>query len=243
MFLRVLLGVLLRFLGVFLLALFLLRPFSALAQSEEERRQGFYDHQEKNKAFDHEREAGLKAYLREQAEWEEQRKKDREADKTRRKQESPLEGGPEYKADRREKYNDYLEYEENRKAFLKEKKSHEAKNAKEQAKREAWALEEYGLDKERPRFDIAKRNMFGGKATGGASGSGGSGSGYSPNFPPSPAFDDEGFVPPPFPQTEPFEPPPEGFPPPPMPGDPGADFDGGYFPPPPPPIPAPEDGF
>lgn len=235
-----------------LIGLFLCKSPFALAQSEDERRAGFYKKQEENRQFDREREAGLKEYLKDQADWEEQRKKDTAADKKRKKQESPVEGGPEYKADRKERYQDYEEYETNRKAFVKEKKSHEAKNAREQAKRDAWALEEYGLDKERPRFDIAKRNMFGGK--GGSSSSGGSssfGGGGGPSFPPPPAFDDfsDGYVPPPFPPAEPFEPPPEGFPPPPpmpMPGgeQPGADFDGGYFPPPPPPpIPMPESGF
>src|SRR3989344_3766032 len=122
----------LRVFGIFLSALFLVTPFSALAQSEEQRRKGFYEHQENNNNLDREREAGLKAYLREQAEWEEQRKKDRAADKTRRKQESPAEGGAEYKADRAQKYEEYLEYEENRKAHIKFKKSQEAKNASEQ---------------------------------------------------------------------------------------------------------------
>ena len=242
--------------GGLILALSLVKPAPAVAQSvlqsEEARHKGFYEHQNQNKDFDREREAGLKEYLKDQADWEDQRKKDRAADKGRKKTESPIEGGPEYKADRKEKYDDYLELEAKRKAYIKDKKSFEAKNAKEQEKRDAWALEEYGLDKERPRFDIAKRNLNGTRPSG-SSGSGGSGSfgggggggNFAPNFPPPPSFDDDGYVPPPFPPAESFEPPPEGFPPPPpMPvGDPGADFDGGYFPPPPPPIPAPEDGF
>lgn len=237
MFLRVLTGL---FIGCLLC-----KSSLALAQSEDERRKGFYLHQEENKVYEREREAGLKAYLKEQADWEEQRKKDLAADKNRKKQESPAENGPEYKADRREKLQDYENYETLRKAFIKEKKSFEAKNAREQAKRDEWALEEYGLDKKRPRFDIAKRNMSGGKPSGVSSGSG---TGGAPSFPPPPAFDDfsDGYVPPPFPPAEPFEPPPEGFPPPPPPipgGEPGADFDGGYFPPPPPPIPMPEEGF
>jgi hypothetical protein len=239
----------LRLLSAFLLALFLMRPFQALAQSEEERRDAFYKQQEQNKEYEREREAGLKEYLKEQAEWEEQRKKDRAADKSRKKQESPIEDGPEYKADRKQKFEAYEDYESNRKAFLKDKKSLEAKNAKEQAKREAWALEEYGLDKERPRFDIAKRNMFGGKPGGSTPSFGGSGNfGGAPNFPPPPAFDDDGgYVPPPFPPSEPFEQP-DNFPPPPsmpMPGQEpmGGDFDSGYFPPPPPPVQMGDDGF
>ncbi|WP_413291326.1 hypothetical protein [Bdellovibrio sp. HCB337] len=219
----------------------------ALAQSEDERRKGFYKQQEEDKEFDREREAGLKQYLKEQAEWEEKRKKDTAADKNRKRQDSPQEGGPEYKADRKAKYEAYEKYESGRQVYVKEKKTHEAKNASEQAKRDAWALEEYGLDKERPRFDIAKRKMYGEKG-GGASPGFSPGGSSAPNFPPPPAFDDfsDGYVPPPFPPAEPFEPPPEGFPPPPppmpMPGEGGPDFDGGYFPPPPPPIPMPEDG-
>lgn len=223
----------------------------SLAQSEEERREGFYEQQKANKKFDQEREAGLKDYLKDQADWEEQRKKDIQADKKRKKEEAPSEGSPEYRADRKEKYEDYEEYESNHKAYVKEKKSFAAKNAKEQAKRDEWALEEYNLNKERPRFDIAKRNLYGGKPGGGAlshpTGGVSSGNSPMPSFPPPPAFDDfsDGYVPPPFPPAESFEPPPEGFPPPPppipFPGDPGADFDGGYFPPPPP-MPAPMDG-
>jgi hypothetical protein len=232
----------LRVIGFFLIGLFV--TSQSLAQSEEERRQGFYEQQKANKKFDQEREAGLKDYLKDQAEWEEQRKKDIQADKKRKKQEAPRENGPEHTADRKEKYEDYEEYEIKRKAYVKEKKSFEAKNAKEQAKRDEWALEEYNLNKERPRFDIAKRNLYGGKPSGGASGGASGHSGGispSPSFPSPPPFDDfsDGYVPPPFPPPESFEPPPEGFPPPPpipFPGDPGADFDGGFFPPPPPPM-------
>ncbi|HEY8272322.1 MAG TPA: hypothetical protein VIG33_15630 [Pseudobdellovibrionaceae bacterium] len=231
----------LRFIIFFLISVFI-TPHS-LAQSEEERRKGFYEHQKENKKFEQEREAGLKDYLKEQAEWEEQRKKDTLADKKNKKQETPAENSAEYRADRKGKYEDYEEYEKARKAYVKEKKSHEAKNAKEQAKREEWALEEYNLDKERPRFDIAKRNLLGGKS-GGSPGGGSSGGigGGAPNFPAPPAFDDfsDGYVPPPFPPPESFEPSPESFPPPPpipFPGEagPGGDFDGGYYPPPPPP--------
>jgi hypothetical protein len=237
----------LRVLGVLLLGVFV--TSHSLAQSEEERRQSFYEQQIANKQFDQEREAGLKEYLKEQTEWEEQRKKDIQADKKRKKAEAPTEDSPEYRADRKEKHEDELEYEKLRKAYVKEKKSHEAKNAKEQVKREEWALEEYGLDKERPRFDIAKRNLYGGKPGGAKTGalSGSTLPGTAPSFPAPPAFDDfsDGYVPPPFPPAETFEPPPEGFPPPPpipFPGEQGGDFDGGYFPPPPPPMPPPMDG-
>lgn len=230
-----------RFLVFILMVFFQWRALPALAQSEEERRQGFYKHREANKELDREREAGLRDSLREQAEWEEQRQKDLKADKGRKRQQAPVEGGPEYKADRQRKHEEYLEYEDSRKAYVKKKKSREAKNAKEQAQRDAWAMEEYGLDQERPRFDIAKRNLTGGRGTGSGSLGGGS-SNFAP--PPPPAFDDfnnDGFVPPPFP-AESFEPPPEGFPPPPpIPGD-GGSFEESPFPPPPPPLPVPEGG-
>jgi hypothetical protein len=240
---------LLRILGVLIIGV-LAAPRS-LAQSEEARREGFYQQQKANKEFDQEREAGLRDYLKEQADWHEQRKKDIQADKKRKTLESPVEGGPEYKADRKEKKADLEAYELQRKAYIKEKKSSEAKNAKEQKKRDAWALEEYGLDKERPRFDIAKRKFFGGKSMGTAGrpgSSGGSASGGGPSFPPPPSFEDfnDGYVPPPFPPPEAFDSPAESFsPPPPYMGEGGGDFDGGYFPPPPPPpppIPAPMDG-
>lgn len=242
---------LLRVLAGLLIGITVLNSSLSLAQSEDERRKGFYQKQKQDKEFEQEREAGLKQYLKEQADWEEQRHKDILADKKRKKEEAPLENGPEYKADRKAKYQDYEEYENSRRAFLKEKKTHEPKNASEAAKREAWAMEEYGLDQDRPRFDVAKRNRFGGK--GGTSSSPGGYSGSpntsAPSFPPPPVFDDfggEGYVPPPFPPAEPFEAPPEGFPPPPPPmpfPEGGTDFDGGgYFPPPPPPIPAPMDG-
>lgn len=244
MFLRVLAGL--------LIGLSVLNSSLSLAQSEDERRKGFYQKQKEDKEFEQEREAGLKQYLKEQAEWEEQRRKDILADKKRKKEEAPLENGPEYKADREEKYRDYEEYESHRRTYIKDKKAQEPKNASEAAKREAWAMEEYGLDQERPRFDIAKRNLYGGKG-GATTSSPGSVSGSpnisAPSFPPPPVFDDfggEGYVPPPFPPADTFEAPPEGFPPPPPPmpfPEGGADFDsGGYFPPPPPPIPAPIDG-
>lgn len=240
----------LRVLGGLLIGFSVLSSSLSLAQSEDERRKGFYQKQKDDKEFDQEREAGLKAYLKEQAEWEEQRKKDIAADKNRKKQESPNEDSPEYKADRKEKLQDYEEYETHRKAYIKDKLAKEPKNLAEAKKREEWALEEYGLDKERPRFDIAKRNMYGGKGSGPVSSgsSGNFGGSSAPSFPPPPAFDDfggEGYVPPPFPPAESFDAPPEGFPPPPPPvpfPEGGGDFDNGYFPPPPPPMPAPMDG-
>lgn len=230
-------------LGLLFFSVLLTPP--SLAQSEDERRQGFRQQQKMNKEFEQEREAGLRDFLKEQSEWEEQRKKDIQADKKRKKQEIASDTSVDYKADRQEKYEDYEIYESTRRAYVKEKKSFEAKNAKEQAQRDAWALEEYGLDKERPRFDIAKRNMYGGKPSGSTNSGGFGGGGPTPSFPAPPVFDDfsDGYVPPPFPPAESFEPPPESFPAPPpipMPGDPGADFDSGYFPPPPPPMPAPE---
>jgi len=236
--------------GSFLIGISIFSGSLSLAQSEDERRKGFYQKQKEDHSYEQEREAGLKEYLKEQAEWEEQRKKDIAADKSRKRHESPLEGGADYKADRNKKYEDYEEYEVKRKGYIKEKLASEPKNKAEAKKREEWALEEYGLDKERPRFDIAKRNMYGGKG-GSSSPSGNFGSGSAPSFPPAPAFDDfggEGFVPPPFPPADSFEPPMDGGfppPPPPVPFPEGSnDFDNGdYFPPPPPPIPAPADGF
>ena len=221
----------------------------SLAQSEEVRREGFYQHQRENQEWDLQRQRGLKDFLKEQDEWEEQKKKDLAADKKRKKVESPVEGGPEYKADQKEKLEDYEDYEASRKAYIKEKKTHEAKNAAEQAKRDAWAMEEYGLDRQRPRYDIAKRALYNGKgvASGSSGSTGGShGSTGGANYPPPPpAFDDfgEGYIPPP-PPPESFEAPPlppESFPvpPAPFPANPGGDFDNGFYPPPPPPIPAP----
>lgn len=239
----------------FLLTLLLMNSIPAQAQSEAARYRDFLEHQEENRNYDREREAGLKDYLREQADWEEQRKKDRDADKSRKRQESPKENGPEYKADRKEKYEDYLEFEKNRKAYVKEKKAQEPRTAQEEKKRNAWALEEYGLDKERPRFDIAKRNIYGGRSGSGSAGggfgpssAGDANSGFAPSFPaPPPPFDDfnDNFVPPPFPPADGFEPPPEGFvPPPPIQSETRIDGEPGDFvppPPPPPPIPAPGD--
>jgi len=179
-----------------------------LAQSEAERREGFYEHLREQKEHDIERTKGLKEYLREEADWEEQRKHDAKADKSRKKAESPVEDGPEYKADLQKKYQDYEGYQAERRNYVKYKKSQEARNAKEQEQRDAWALEEYGLDKDLPRFDVAKRNLSGGKGSGGGSfGSGGGrfgGSGSSDSggggmsFPPPPPIDDfgGGYVPP-----------------------------------------------
>jgi hypothetical protein len=238
----------LRVLSALFIGMTLLQASLSLAQSEDERRKGFYEHREEEKEFDLERIRGLKAYLKEQADWEEQRKKDVAADKNRKKEVSPVEGGPEYKADRKDKLEDYEEYEKSREAYLKKKQADEPHNASEKAKREKWAMEEYGLDKERPRFDIAKRALYGGKPGAGSSGSSGGGSGGGRFTPPSPPpFDDFGdnYVPPPPPPMEPFEPPPpEAFPapvpPPPFPA-PGGDFDNGFYPPPPPP-PMPDTG-
>ncbi len=234
----------LRTLGVFLIGV--LVSAHSLAQSEEARYRGFLLQQKADKEFDQEREAGLKDYLEDQADWEEQRKKDRQADKQRKVQEAPSVNSPDYRADLEEKYKEYEEHKRSRKAYAKEQKELEPKNTKEQEKRDEWALKEYGLDRERPRFDIAKRNLYGNKpgisTPSSNSGSIHDGNSPLPNFPPPPTFDDfsDGYVPPPFPPPESFEPPPEGFPPPPpipFPGEPGSDFDGGYFPPPPPPMP------
>src|SRR4051812_40151894 len=90
----------------------------ALAQSEDKRREDFYRHEKEEKAYDLEREKGLKNFLKAQAEWEEQRKDDIKADKKRKKTESPAEGGPEYKADRQEKLEDYEQYDKDRKAYM-----------------------------------------------------------------------------------------------------------------------------
>lgn len=216
----------------------------SLAQNEAERRADFYRHEKRQKEYDLERKKGLPDFLKAQAEWEEQRKQDIKDHQKRKKAESPVEGGPEYKADRREKLKEYEEYLEAQKAYLKEKKSHEAKNASEQAKRDAWALEEYGLDQERPRFDVTKRNYNGGKGTS----LGGSSPRGNMNFPPPPVFNDfgEGYIPPPPMDDFDAPPPPEAFPmpPPPFPPPPDGDFDNGFYPPPPPPpMPMPDSDF
>src|SRR4051812_38379152 len=117
----------LRSLNLFLMVFCLAFATKALAQSEDSRRAGFYQHKKNQKEYDLEREKGLRDFLKEQADWEDQRKNDMKADKGRKITESPHEGGPEYKADRKEKLQDYEDFEVTRKAYVKEKKSHEAK--------------------------------------------------------------------------------------------------------------------
>lgn len=230
-------------------------PAKSFSQNKEAaRRKSFYRHKEEARQADIERERGLREYLAEQAAWDEQRERDRKADQKRKKQEVPGEDSPEYKAEQRRRLAEYEELEAARKKFVQQKKLEEAKDSKEVAAREAWAMEEYGLDQQRPRFALDKRVLFGAKpstnsshASGGSSSSfGGSGGSFNNNSnnnsyaEPAPYSGFDGYVPPPpFPEgNDGYVPPNDGFVPPPPPAFPGTgEFDGGFYPPPPPPPP------
>ncbi|RYZ82942.1 MAG: hypothetical protein EOP06_20840, partial [Proteobacteria bacterium] len=211
----------------------------SFAVSEDERRDAFYRHQRMEEQRQLEREQGLRDFLKEESDWEDQRKRDTDADKKRKKTESPHEDGAAYKADRKEKLADFEDSEKIRKQYIANKKAQQAQNSVEQKKRDDFAMEEFGLDKVRPRFDVAKRHAKGFKA-GPSANSGGSNSGGSSNggFPSMPSGNDfgEGFIPPPA-SNENYDPPPDSFPMPPPPMNfpaPTGEFDNGFYPPPPP---------
>jgi hypothetical protein len=219
---------------------------------EAARRKGFYQHQAEERQADLERESGLRDFLAEQAAWDEQRQKDRKADQKRKKAEAPGEDSPEYKANLKERMADYEEQEAQREKFVKQKKAEAAKDAQELAARDAWAMEEQGLTEKRPRFDVAKRALFGGGKSHASSASSGSrsssvpsttnyGGGGNPSYP-EPQYNNEfdNYVPPPpFPdQGGPgayFPPPTEGYVPPPPAYPMGGEDTGVFYPPPPPP--------
>lgn len=210
---------------------------------DEDRLAGFAEHKAANKIEDREREKGRTAYDEEYERWERQRKAALAEHKKQAKLASPAEGGPEDREDRKEKAKARRQMDEIRRDYVK------TKNTMLRRQRSKIAVseeEELGLTEKRPRFDVKKRALYGGKggtvrSGGGSSYGGGSsgGGGYSPPVSPPPAEEfpagDAYIPPPPVPEYDGSEfPPPPPLPPP--------SFEDGDFPPPPPPPPPPMPG-
>jgi hypothetical protein len=212
---------------------------SMAQQSEVERLRGFKRFKNQNKMFDAEREEGYTEYL-EDLEKDLLRQHRALAEfKKKRRLEVPLEETKYYQQYLNSKKEEQDEYDESLEGYLKEQK----KWGSEKFKRPF--SEEFELDivSDRPRYEIKKRALYGGKpkyekksaasgAPGMSSGAKSSNSGGSGKS--------EGSVPPPLPPPgEPFYediPPPP--PPPPMPMEGMEDFgNDGFIPPPPPPPP------
>lgn len=226
-------------LSIFMISLVQLIPVETFGGNpQQERIQGFSEHNSENAQFNKAREMGEKAFLEEVEQWETQR--DRKAiENQRQKQASEMtEDGVEAKEDATAKRRNQEEYKASLKEFLKEK-SRQAKESKDQVKfKMPNEAQELGLDESRPRYEFNKRMNAGKKKAKAGSSASSSGSG---NFPQPPSFDGfsgggGGYVP--APNL------PEDFgdvPPPPM--NPGFGEDslgGGFgndFPPPPPPPP------
>ncbi|MBX2986639.1 MAG: hypothetical protein KF802_01970 [Bdellovibrionaceae bacterium] len=219
---------------------------------DENRRAGFFEHRRNERVFDREREKGRTAYLEELEKWERQRAAAIAEYKKRRHAQSPREGGPEDREDQTRRQSQARDMRKHEAEYIRQKQA----MLKRGRQRSGLSDErELGLDTQRPRFEVSKRQLFGAPgAKGGSSfGGAGGGGGATPNFPPPPSYNEDfggagsGYIPPPpMSEYEDMPPPPpgvgvpfesgEGFPPPP----PVPDF--GDFPPPPP-MPEMPEGF
>lgn len=237
-----------RLFAVTVLFTFVCHASSSFAQSEAERRKDFFTHQADVKKDNEARERGLTGYLQEQEAWDERREKALAEHKKRRKAESPEEGDASWRQDQKEKAEYRAQYQEKRREYVAEKAKLKPKTPAEIRSEQLFAMQELGLPSERPRYDIAKRVLYGARAhwagTPGGAPMGGHappsfGNPSIPNFPPPPAFEDfgennaGGYIPPPPPPPEGFEGQQENFIPPPPPPMPFPDEGGGYYPPPP----------
>lgn len=220
--------------------------------SEELRLRGFAEHQKEIQQFDRARQGGHRSHYQKLNQWEIARKQNLDQYKKEKKENKMTEDSPEAMADAAVKQA----YEEQRQKSFE---THQAQQEKEVVDRRKKNLpseeEEFGLDKQRPRYDYKKRTLYGGEPKyrresmgtsfgGGRDSSGGTsfGDGYSGgsvDFPPPPEdFGDGGYVPPPVVDEFGESPPPydetygngeyENFPPPPPPPPPFEDGDGDF---------------
>lgn len=181
---------------------------------------GFQQHIQQQEQLERQREAGIEAHKKKNADWEKLRIKAIEEEKERKRKQAVVlvEGGPEYKADLKEKQNYDEELEAARRQYSAKKKS------KAQPSHDSQ-LQELGLVPERERVPFALRvfnqqsSSFGGSSFGGGSSSGGSDFSSPPPPPPPPMMSDftEPDIPPPPPPPPPMmEGMPEEIPPPPV---------------------------
>lgn len=229
----------------FFLATFLMISCPAWGEvAEMTRLKGFDNQVREGRQFDKARLSAEKAFLEEEEQWIESRRKASIEFKNTKKSTKALDSGPEADADAIEKKAYQKEQEKNRLVYSKQKESFDRSQHPELV----TEARELGLDQERPRYDYKKRASFGASSKLKSTPSAGASTsrGASPNFPPPPSsFDDfgggdGGFVPapempgdfgdvPPPPPPPPMTFPDEGF------GG-GADFGNDYIPPPPPPF-------
>lgn len=216
----------------------LLQTLNSEAANEQARRSQFYPDRDGKKIFDSEREKGLGLFLEEQEKWDLIREKGLAEHRRQKKIESPVEGGPEFLADQKEKKAEAAALDKARIITL-ETRAHFHTKAKQQGE-DKQELDELGLAQNRPRYEFRKRgkNKWV-KGEGKPSGTTGGAPPVFDDFPPQPDY-----VPAPQP-VEGFE----DIPPPPMNYDSangappyGGNIDSGFGDvPPPPPPPPPQD--
>lgn len=216
--------------------IFVIQPsFAAPEFSEEQRLQGFAEHQRKNTKFSEERERFAEEVAKKRQQWEDEIEKsvdDYKAWKARQAKRVD-ENSPEYEQDRQMKRNVEQQLEDFRVDYV------QRRDLKLRAKNNNVKLteeQEYGLDEPVLRADIKKRVLYGAKSPwtkGPVTSGGGGGSSPAPNL-------GGDYTPPPAPPPTDFGGPPSGGPeyyepdippPPPPPPDPG-----GFDEPIPPPI-------
>lgn len=229
-----------------------LRADPTPASWDEDRLSGFHSHEKAQVIHDRERAKGQTAYNEELEQWERQRNAAIAEHKRQRKATSPLEGGPEDRADLAEKKAYAKEAEEQRLEYVRIKNKMSAQRKRNVA---ITPEEELGLLEKRPRYEVSRRVLYGASTKVRSLPTARSGGGSSPNYsgsvpggtlPPPPTFDDfgggggDGYIPPPvvpeYDEMPPVPPPPSGF----EEGDFPAAPEFNDFPPPPPP---PMDGF
>jgi hypothetical protein len=223
------------------------------ANHETVRRKEFKPDRDSKKIYDNEREKGLGQFLEEQEKWDLIRERGLAEQRRQKKVESPVEGGPDYLADQKEKKAQADMLEKAREIRIQ---TRERIKAKANQPTDADEMEELGLTLNRPRYDLRHRGSNKWTKNEGKSGSSsiGSGSGSSGKAAPAPNFDD-------FPTQPEYVPAPQPLdtfddippPPPPMNFDSsantypynGGSMEGGFgdVPPPPPPPPPPDFDF
>ncbi len=215
----------------------LLQTLNSEAGHDLARKKEFKADRSAKKIYDSEREKELALFLEQQEKWEMNRERGLTEYRSRKKDKSPADDGPEFKEDQKIKHVEDLKKEQVRLSVVQTRQRISAKLSPQELLQE---LEELNIDQKRPRFDLRKRgkNKW---VKGDATAKSNSPSGNGGFAPPPAAFDD-------FPTQPDYMPAPgvdsfEDIPPPPPPpinfdgnmGFGGVDSGFGDTPPPPPP--------
>ena len=132
----------------------LLKTLNSEAGHDQARKKEFKADRNTKKIFDNEREKELALFLEQQEKWEMSRERGLAEYKSRKKDKSPVDGGPEFIQDQKIKQAEDLKKEQVRISVVQTRQRITARQSPSDALLE---LEELNIDQKRPRFDSRKR--------------------------------------------------------------------------------------